>query len=163
MNKKVASIILLAMGATLLGYHFYSEKSSPSTDGVMQNRQMQASSGNVPTPLDQRRLPTESMLSESQIRDNELRQILSLRYAKPESEITLTVTKSSGNMLYGFVGVGCKDGVPYEENVGCSAIFYANKLADGWRIVDGNGFSCNEVLNIGIAKNFDSYTSNCTQ
>jgi hypothetical protein len=163
MRKKVIAITSILVGATLLGYHLYSERiTTPDTTGE-NTRSMVRTGGSTVPPTTTRILPTSSMLTEAQVRDNELRQILSQRHVRPESEISLTVTKSSGNMLYGFVGLGCKEGVPYEENAGCSGLFYANKLSDGWRIIDGNGFSCNDVLNIGIKKDFDSFTSNCTQ
>lgn len=161
MRKKVIAITFLLVGASLIGYHLYSEKSTSHEEVQAARTMMRSGSGSIPTTS--RTLPTGSMLTESQVRDNELKWILSQRHARPESEITITVTKSSGNMLYGFVGLGCKEGVPYEENFGCSGLFYANKLNDGWRIIDGNGFSCNDILNIGFNKDFDSFTSNCTQ
>jgi hypothetical protein len=161
MRKKVIAITFLVVGVSLLGYHLYSDELTSNEDKLKVARTMMRSDGTMPTST--RTLPTGSMLTESQIRDNELKWILSQRHARPESEITITVTKSSGNMLYGFVGLGCKEGVPYEENAGCSGLFYANKKNDGWRIIDGNGFSCNDILNIGFDRNFDSFTSNCTQ
>lgn len=162
MRKKVIGTISALAGAALLGYHLYGEQFVQKANAPVDTSARISTRAN-PTSFSERKLPTESMLSETQKQEAELKKILAIRHARNENEIQVAITKSSGDMLYGFVGLGCKEGVSYEENLGCSGLFYANKLTDGWHIIDGNGFSCADVLNIGFSKDFDNFTANCTQ
>lgn len=73
---------------------------------------------------------------------------------QPLDTITITVVKTSsdGLTLNGSVGWPCEVDPAEEDRAGCGATLYASKLSGSWKVVIGNGFSCQNLLDIGISR-----------